>query len=565
MKDSALHDATLRGRGAHSPVILVADDNRINRMVVQATFKDTDYRIVEAASGREAVDRALAQPPDLVLMDLMMPEMDGLEATRILKRDERTNRIPILMLTALSETEDRINAFDAGVTGFLTKPFDRLELMAHVRSYLHLSLVNRKYILSTANRNTGLPNRGALRDDLADYEHPVLFVLQIDNIETIRRFYGDSKAAALERRFAEGLATLSGVEGVADPQYYHFSSGLFGLLSDAELSRERALDVAETMYQRLLRNQDDWDDLQYESDFTICVSVDREELLEQGELAVTEALKSKVNITYAPDVAEEAYSHIAGNMVWLRTIRNALARDSFVPYFQPIINNETREVEKYEALLRLVDEDGTLVSPGSFLVVAKNSKYYARITQLVVRKAMETFRRRSEGVAVNLSVLDIENDETREFIFAALEENPEVAKRLTIEIVEEEGLVHYDRVKAFIRNVKQFGVSIAIDDFGSGYSNFARIVALDIDYIKIDGTLIRRVAEDPVIRNLVGGIKSFAAFSNIAVVAEFVENEEIMRCVRNMGIEYSQGFCIGTPQETPAYMVPSHERCYSAR
>ncbi len=532
-------------------------------MVVQATFKEMDYRIVEAANGRQAVDRALAEPPDLVLMDLMMPEMDGLEATRILKNDERTNRIPILMLTALSETEDRINAFDAGATGFLTKPFDRLELMAHVRSYLHLSLVNRKYILSTANRNTGLPNRVALRDDLVEYEHPVLFVLKIDNIETIGRFYGDSKAADLERRFADALGSFSQMEALPDPRYYHFSSGLFGVLIDAELSRERALDVADSMYQSLLRNQHDWDDLQYESDFTIGVSIDRDDLLEQGELAVTEALKHKVNIIFAPDVAEEAYNHIESNMLWLRAIRNALARGSFVPHFQPIVNNETLEVEKYEALLRLVDEDGFLVSPGSFLVVAKNSKYYARITQTVVRKAMETFRDRSEGVAINLSVLDINNDETREFIFAALKENPEVARRLTIEIVEEEGLVHYDRVKAFIQNVKQYGVSIAIDDFGSGYSNFARIVALDVDYIKIDGTLIRRVVEDPVIRNLVGGIKSFAAFSNIAVVAEFVENEEIMRCMREIGIEYSQGFCVGKPQETPRASVPANGRCYS--
>lgn len=520
-------------------------------MVVYATFKDMDYRIVEAANGREAVDQALADPPDLVLMDLMMPEMDGLEATRILKNDERTDRIPILMLTALSETEDRINAFDAGATGFLTKPFDRLELMAHVRSYVNLSQVNRKYVLSTANRNTGLPNRAALRDELPGYRTPLLVVLKIDNIDTIGRFYGDSKATDLERRFADGLREIAEQQSLQQPVLYHFSSGLFGILVDLELSREDALDLAESIYQALLEKREDWDDLQYESDFTIGVSVDADALLDQGELAVTEALKNKVNVVYAPDVAEEAYSVIESNMVWLRRIRNGLSEDRFVPYFQPIVDNRTGETAKFEALLRLMDDDGAAVSPGAFLNVAKNSKYYTRMTEVMIRKALEVFQDRQEGLTINLSVLDIEKEETRDFIMSMLRDAARVAQCLTIEIVEEEGFAQYDEIKRFIQDVKELGVTIAIDDFGSGYSNFARIVDLDVDFIKIDGTLIRNVVDDPVIRNLVVGIKSFAAFSGIAVVAEFVEDERILSAIREAGIEYSQGYNFGKPQPTP--------------
>ena len=97
-------------------------------------------------------------------MDLMMPGMDGLEATKELKGEAETSRIPILMLTALNDTEDRISAFDAGATGFLTKPFDRLELLAHVRSYINLSITNKRYVLSTANRYTGLPNQWAFAE-----------------------------------------------------------------------------------------------------------------------------------------------------------------------------------------------------------------------------------------------------------------------------------------------------------------------------------------------------------------------------------------------------------------
>lgn len=539
-------------------------------MVVYATFKDMDYRIVEAANGREAVDLALAEPPDLVLMDLMMPEMDGLEATRILKQDERTNRIPILMLTALSETEDRISAFDAGATGFLTKPFDRLELMAHVRSYLNLSLINRKYILSTANRHTGLPNRAAFRDRIGEYRHPLLFLIKLDNIETIGRFYGDATVVALERYFAEALPSMPircpvppgengemGRQAVGAEHIFHFGSGLFGVIYDLAWTgarapdRDRALQAAEELYRDLLRFQGDWEELQYESDFTIAVSVNREDLLEEAELAVTEASKKQLDIVFAGDVVDEAYETIENNMLWLRKIRNALSREAFVPHYQPIFNNRTKRIEKYEALVRMINEDGSVVSPGHFLVVAKNSKYYPRITQRVVQQAVETFRDRPEDIAINLSVLDTENVETRNFIFQTLEENPDVASRTTIEIVEEEGLVHYDVVKAFIERVKRYGVRIAIDDFGSGYSNFARIVDLDVDYIKIDGSLIRSIGQDPAIRNLVEGITSFAGFSDMEVIAEFVEDAGILELVDGIGVEYAQGYCIGKPQAGP--------------
>jgi c-di-GMP phosphodiesterase len=197
------------------PVILIADDNKINRLVVTATLKGYDYRVVEAADGQEAVDVALREHPDLILMDMMMPVMDGLKATSILKEHNATNRTPVLMLTALSETEDRIKAFDAGVTGFLTKPFDRMELLAHIRSYLSLSLVNRKYILSTVSPISGLPNRAAFREESPQLTRPKLFVVQMDHIGTIGRFYGEAAANSIEHRFADFLQTT--VRDVAVP------------------------------------------------------------------------------------------------------------------------------------------------------------------------------------------------------------------------------------------------------------------------------------------------------------------------------------------------------------
>ncbi|MFW6337450.1 MAG: EAL domain-containing protein, partial [Alkalispirochaetaceae bacterium] len=205
------------------------------------------------------------------------------------------------------------------------------------------------------------------------------------------------------------------------------------------------------------------------------------------------------------------------------------------------------KVAKYEALVRLRDEAGTIVSPGVFLLVAKNSRYYDVITRIMLERSLEIFNKRPEELSVNLSVGDIENEKTRDHILYLLDCYPSVAERLTIELVEEESIRHYDRVKAFIETVAGYGVTVAIDDFGSGYSNFQRILELEVDYIKIDGSIVRHIADDPVYRNLASVICQFAKFSNIPIIAEFVENQAIQDVLLELGVEYSQGYYIGMP------------------
>ncbi|MFO8064238.1 MAG: EAL domain-containing protein [Spirochaetota bacterium] len=539
---------------AEDALVLVADDNRVNRHSIQAILKDSPFTVAEAANGLEALEYARKHHPDLILMDLMMPEMDGLEVTRRLKSDEETARIPILMLTALDDTEDRISAFNAGATGFLNKPFDRLELLAHVYSYVNLSIVNRKYVLSTADPNTGLPNRTAYRDRVRDYTRPWLFLAGMDDIESIRQFYGDPNADALEREYATYLQRLLTESYGSDRELFHVGRGVFAVLcDDAEqtVSRETALEQARELGQ-LLRSHDVVEhDVQWETDFTLVVSTEGPMVLEQAELGLSEAFRNRQDVVYAPDVADDVYLRMENNLRWLKRIRLALAQDRFVAYYQPIVDNFTGETFKYEALLRMLDDDGAAVSPGKFLSVAKNSKYYGQITRRVFDRAVAAFLDRPEGVAVNLSVLDIESSRTRGHILSTLKEYPDFARRLTLEIVEQEGLEHYDEVKSFIEEVKALGALIALDDFGSGYSNFVRIIDLDVDYVKLDGSIITRLEDEQAMRELVVGLRSYVATNNIELIAEFVETESVRSLLQEMGVRFSQGFCIGRPQPLP--------------
>lgn len=289
------------------------------------------------------------------------------------------------------------------------------------------------------------------------------------------------------------------------------------------------------MHRRLNDYEISKSDVQWESDFTLVISSDPHVLLEQAELGL----------------AEDAYLGMENNLRWLGRIRQALAQDRFVAYYQPIVDNRTGEIVKYEALLRMLDEDGSPISPGQFLLVAKNSKYYGEITRRVFQRAVEEFLHRPEGVSVNLSVLDIDSRATRAHILTTLGDYPEVARRMTLEIVEQEGLQHYDQVKEFIEAAKSLGATIALDDFGSGYSNFVRIIDLDVDYVKIDGSIITRVCSDEAMNNLVLGVKSFVGANGIELVAEFVESGDILDRLTDMGVEYSQGYFLGRPQPTP--------------
>ena len=536
-------------------VILVADDSSANRLIVRTTLKDGPYEVIEASNGREAVDTALQRLPELILMDLMMPELDGLEATQELKKYDETARIPVLMLTSLDETEDRVRAFEAGATGFLNKPFDRMELLAHVRSYVNLSQINRKYVLSTVNHSTGLPNRAAYQEAVSEFEQPWLFLLNMDNIDSIRKFYGEPRARDMILEYAQYLRhIIAETDSARDGRLFHLSPGVLGVLlddTDGSLDRENALSLGRGLHAQLRDYEVHKENVQWESDFTVVVSSERSLLLEQAELALSEAMGARRNVVYAQDFAEDAYRSIENNLKWLGLIRQALTQDRFVTYYQPIIDINTGEIDKYEALLRMLDDDGKPISPGEFLLVAKNSKYYGEITRRVFDLAVREFMDRPEGVSVNLSVLDIEHSTTRDHILMSLQEHPELARRITLEIVEQEGLQRYEQVKEFVDEAKSLGARIALDDFGSGYSNFVRILDLDVDYVKIDGSIIGRICDQGTMLRLVEGIKSFVSPNNIQLVAEFVENGEILKRLRELGVEYGQGYYFGRPSPRP--------------
>ena len=234
------------------------------------------------------------------------------------------------------------------------------------------------------------------------------------------------------------------------------------------------------------------------------------------------------------------------NIYWTKKIKTAIQDDNFIPVYQPIINNKTKQIEKYESLVRLKDED-KLISPYFFLDISKKTKQYSTITKTMIEKSFKRFKDNDLEFSVNLTIEDILNEDIKNYIYSMLNKY-NIGSRVVFEIVESESIENFDAVSNFITKIKSFDCKIAIDDFGTGYSNFVYLMKLNADYIKIDGSLIKEINTNEQAQIVVSTIVDFAKKMGIKTIAEFVENEAILNKIIELDIDYSQGYFFSEPK-----------------
>lgn len=231
----------------------------------------------------------------------------------------------------------------------------------------------------------------------------------------------------------------------------------------------------------------------------------------------------------------------------LQVIRDALAEERVVPYFQGIYDNSEKRFGLYESLMRIADKDGKIYYPDKFLPVAKKYNLYEMLSVVMVKKVMEMFVDSDVRVSINLNVRDLYDREIIKVIFAYLDKaaHPE---NFVFELVESEAVTDYCYLKQFADKIHEKKAKIAIDDFGSGFSNLMHILRIDADYLKIDGEIIRMICDDEKSMQFVSILSSWCSIQETQVIAEYVENSEIQRNIEDMGISFSQGYLFSKPQ-----------------
>ena len=389
---------------------------------------------------------------------------------------------------------------------------------------------------------TGLKTRTALLHDLQikPNSYASLILINIDRFSDINDYFGYETGDELLKVFANKLQNDHNTA-------YRISGDEFALLCEHELNDDRRDEVSSMLI--------DLETSEYQlfeesiSIFLSCgVSYSRKsELYKLAHIALKKNRNSNEAVTYYND-NKDLEDKVKENLDVILRIKEGLKYDRFIPFFQGIVDNKTKKIVKYESLIRLKCDDGKVESPFFFLEHAKKSKLYTKLTQVMIQKTFEKFADLEYEFSINLLLQDIESPKVMKCLVDHLEKF-QCGKRVVLEIVESEGIYNFDLVSKFITMVKNYGCKIAIDDFGTGYSNFSYLAKLDIDYIKIDGSLVKDIDKDLAQMATVESILHFAKKMCIKTIAEYVENEVICNILCRLGVDFSQGYYFSKPQE----------------
>lgn len=392
-----------------------------------------------------------------------------------------------------------------------------------------------------------------LMEDINKNEICTLAILQIKEFEILEKFYTISTLYHLEKNF---IFTLKNYfpSNYNIENCYSLGNGQFAFLESYETFGKNKKRVHAFMQQFLSNITNatlNYDQIKLDMHATLSYSIGKDLLFEDTKFGLAHGIKNRLSLVYSNDFSVQASIEAKENLQIIKDIKLALENSKIVSFFQPIVDNKTQKTQKYESLVRLINEKDEVISPAKFLEISKQSNYYAQITRRVLENSFETLDKIEEKISINIALKDIENTHTRAYIFELLDRYSHSCSRVIFELLEEESIGNFDLVFAFVKNLKKRGVLIAIDDFGSGYSNYERLLKFQPDILKIDASLIKNIATDIYAKSVVETIVLFAKKQNIETIAEYVENEEIYSIVKDIGIDCSQGYYFSKPIKSP--------------
>lgn len=420
--------------------------------------------------------------------------------------------------------------------------FDNLPLVAYLFSTANSELKNEinesKQKLAeqlVTDAETGLPNLTKFIYDSQDGKYNALCLLSLKNESVIRIFLEKSAYSHYVNSAANACKQLFG----GTYSVYRYSdlsvliaasaAGKNGFIGDMKKLKGYLGNIKYKYYNPV---------------FEMSVVIGEEELLNKVELTY-------VNLHNGSDdmlvyCGEGKNNGLKKEMNMLQIINDAISYKRVIPYYQGIRNNKTKEIDIYESLMRIADKDGKIYLPGDFLPVAKEYKLYDQLSQIMIGKVLDEASGHTFSVTINLNTSDIYNQNILNLIFGKLKKS-EHPERLIFEIVESEAITDYEYLRTFTDKIHNLGAKIAVDDFGSGYSNLMHVLRIDLDFIKITGDIVKDVCSDPSCREFIDMISSWANRRDKKVIAEYVENESIQRVIKRHRVAYSQGYLFSKP------------------
>lgn len=409
---------------------------------------------------------------------------------------------------------------------------------------------NELFKLLYTDNLTKFPNRTRLIEDLQNntIHLEAVCLMNINSFRQVNDFFGHKVGDAVLIDVANLIE--SHIAKYKNIRLYKFPADSY-CLTNTKNSKDEFLALIKSIIDDVYKRVFIFD--QYEIDIRVSAGIsfsDKNNKLITADIALQSAKKNNKDFLVFFD-ALDRFQEYENNMHWTKKLKSAFINDHIEVYFQPLVNNRTLEVDKYECLVRLIDENGKVITPYFFLDISKKSNQYTKLTRIVLEKSFKKFEDLEFEFSVNISYEDIQTPDFLDFIKEMLIKY-NVSNRVVFEILEDENIKSYEVLKLFIDEVKALGCKIAIDDFGSGYSNFEHLLKMNIDYLKIDASLIKNIAKDETSYKITKTIIEFAKSLNLQTIAEYVENEEIFKIVRELGADYSQGYFFSEPIALPS-------------
>jgi diguanylate cyclase (GGDEF)-like protein len=585
-----------------SPDILIVDDTPENLRLLSIVLEKKGYHVRKSLSGAAALKAVKTAPPDLIMLDIMMPEMDGYEICQRLKSMPEAENTPIIFLSALNEAFDKIRAFQVGGADYVTKPFHFEEVLIRVQNQLDLKAKTRKIYqlnaelekrvqqrtqqLETINQAllreieerkriefqliemslhdalTHLPNRVFFMERLAqeliqvkaktDYQFAVLF-LDCDRFKVINDSLGHLVGDELLIAIAQRLRTSLREEDVL----VRLGGDEFAILLP-QVNTEQAIESANYLLEQFAQPFQ----LERRSVFistSIGIALSHlnyeqpEHLLRDADTAMYRA-KASGKARY--QVFDVEMHNAALQLLQVETdLRRAVEQQEFVLYYQPVVSLKTGKITGCEALLRWQHPNRGIVPPADFIPVAEETELILPIGHWVLQEACQQLRVWQEQkvvdeaftMSINLSACQFAQSSLIQQIDQVIAQTQIQPSSLRLEITESVIMEGNDTTFQTLQQLRERNICLSIDDFGTGYSSQNYLHAFPVDILKIDRSFVQRLQSTSNHLGLIPAIINIASTLNMVVIAEGVETAEQLAQLRKLKCEFGQGYFFSQP------------------
>ena len=548
--------------------VLYVEDDKVLQKETEILLNNIFKSVTTADDGEAALmtyRTAEVNSFDIVLTDVQMPRMDGLTLIQLLRNDN-PNQI-IIVLSAHDDADFFIKSIELNVFSYILKPLSLTQLsdvLSRVTRELYLKDEDLKYskrlesIVKDKSKEiadasiidplTQIKNQASLLKRMEQRkDNYSIMILNIDQFGIYNDVYGFNFGDKILQEVGKKLQSFTNEK----QELYRLNSDEFvflvseSVLNDVTLFCKNILHEFSTCTFVI-------DGHEINISFTIGVDFKNElDCLHHAKIALKDARKHGRNDFSVFDSEGNYLETQRDTLSWKTKIKSSIKNGELRPFFQAIVNNETGKIEKYESLVRIVTEDEVIL-PYKFLTAAEVTGTLTSITKAVISEAFKTFAYEEDiEFSINITDQDLHDDVLFKLLQYKTKQYDISPSRVVLEILEDIVSVDSEKSAARLKELKEYGFKIAIDDFGTQGSNFSRLLDIDPDYIKIDGSFIKNIATDEKSKIIVETIVGFCKKLDIKVIAEFVHNEETLEMVKTLGIEFSQGFHLGKPEKTP--------------